>query len=317
MGLNLFSHAADGFSEEARVVVPLADAAPSVGPRAVLTGDCHASIFRILGGIAPRARVGRPTPVPPKTRFASDSAPFSAGTCKMVRSRDVTVLEDMAAKVSEAAERRDRVGVLRWARRFVAMNKIVDAASRGRRSPSHYMTQASLPASSTWAAIKKVRDDGAFMQFLGVPTFLFDLILTRFKDHLPARLVRRDEVDKSPQKSGRPASTFDASDILALALRRAQLLSGTIKLLQFDFGLVDSTLGPYIEAGRTALLQSLRSWLPAAVAYPSANRAAHLMAALVERAGQLPRDFDPGNCVIAVDGTATDIAKVGNRSLTN
>ena len=60
MGLNLFSHAADGCWEEARVVVPLADAAPSVGPRAVLTGDCHASIFRILGGIAPRARVGRP-----------------------------------------------------------------------------------------------------------------------------------------------------------------------------------------------------------------------------------------------------------------
>ena len=227
-----------------------------------------------------------------------------------MRGRDVRLLEKLADKVAAAWARGDNKGARRWASTFTRMTEEVDAASRAVRSPSHYMRQKSLPSVSTWDAIRASQDEGAFMQFLGVPIFMFEELLAVFSKHLPPRLVRRDTKDDAPRGKGRPASTFDAYDILAIALRRTQLISGKMKLLQLDFGHVDSTLGPYVQAGRVALLLSLREWAFAAICYSDADRAAKLMTALKARAGELPEGCDPGCCVIGAEGTVTDIFKV-------
>lgn len=229
----------------------------------------------------------------------------------MVRSNDVALLQGMAKLAADAAARGSRARALHWVRKFVRADAFVRAHAV--RSPSRYYTQKSMSFFPTWNAIKEVKDDGAYMEFLGVPVFLFHDMLAEFKPHLPKGLCAEPDAKLAvPRAPGRPPSTFTAEDVLAICLRRCQMKRRAHKSLQTDFGRVDSTMGRYVRAGRKALRDMLRSWPPAAVCYPSEASADALMEAMLKNNGPPPAGFVPGRLLLGIDGTHTPVEKPSN-----
>ena len=89
------------------------------------------------------------------------------------------------------------------------------------------------------------RRNGAFLRFLGVPPFMFDDLLERARPHLL----------KYERVGGVGCPYFvDATDVLALALRRYQI-SGhrLIEALEVEFGRTNGVISRALADGVTVL----------------------------------------------------------------
>ena len=184
---------------------------------------------------------------------------------------------------------------------YAAAEEIVQQllAERRLRSPRFYYLQADfdaagIAAASFWAALKVQRREGAFLTFLGIPTFLFDRLVEGFRRLLP----RYGRFGAPPR--------FDLADLVALAVRRLRT-KGPQEHLQIDFGCNKSTLSNSLRLALAALAAVLEGDPLAVVRYPTLEEATvafngmceqHLMEAPMGLTAPIG---------ISVDGTATPV----------
>ena len=110
-------------------------------------------------------------------------------------------------------------------------------------SPRYYYMQPDYALISFWDVTRARRRDGAYMQFLGVPCFMFDMIYKGMEPLIP-KWVRRPD---APATRGRP-SVFDTIDVVAIALRRTQIsATDSMAVLCSDVSRNAGTMAPYLK----------------------------------------------------------------------
>lgn len=173
----------------------------------------------------------------------------------------------------------------------------------GLRSPRVNTTQASLAGGKFWRHIRENPDDGAYMQFFGVPVFLFKHIAARMKPLVPHKYD--------------PARKFshevDYFDLTAFSLRRLQIISVDKDMCR-DFGINWATLSRHLEVGKMYLQPVIRSFHEARVVYPSLDEAQEQLKGLIAQHGPPPEKWkaEAHPPVLFVDGMFTPRKKCGD-----
>ena len=96
------------------------------------------------------------------------------------------------------------------------LSAIVDMYEPALTHPRAEYVQADFAVRSLWKSIRESRREGAFIKFLGIPTFLFDELAERMKDVVPPEYNRGAAPRWSAVKTRTvPASLSSWSNMLA------------------------------------------------------------------------------------------------------
>jgi hypothetical protein len=173
------------------------------------------------------------------------------------------------------------------------------------RSPRYYYVATDFAGKSFWQSLRTApeRRDGALMQFLGVPWFLFHKLVQAMSARLPAKY----NTQMGPVRSrGRP-SAFDAMDMTALALRRYQTQGGQ-EALQIDFGAAKTVISRYLCYALHHFDCMVKTFPRAEIRYPTLTEATMMWYGVVAQFGEPPAAL-AHFVALTVDGTATPVKK--------
>jgi hypothetical protein len=173
------------------------------------------------------------------------------------------------------------------------------AAKLRLHSPRYDLRATDLSfGTSAWRALQfGERRDGAFMNFLGVPAFLFDALLVKFEQRPSAGHGRRTKLTNA--------------DCLALALRFMST-TGRLKDLEQDFGAVDSILQRELWPALAHLRAVLFNEPDAQCRMPTLEEGEDMELAARARYGPPPVDFAHPACLF-MDGTVLAVQGVSDK----
>lgn len=178
------------------------------------------------------------------------------------------------------------------------------------RSPRTGYFASDFAGKSFWKCLRDslYRRDGALMQFLGVPWFLFNQLVTAMEVKLgPHSALVSKGSGKAPR--GRPPA-FDAMDITALALRRYQTQGGQ-EILQIDFGMPRSVISRYLSRALHIFDSVIAVFPGAEIRYPTLAEAEAMWAGVVTQFGGPPCALE-SLIALTIDGTLTPVLKNGD-----
>lgn len=227
---------------------------------------------------------------------------------RMPRKQTVDAIEattEMLRRHVKSNNRKRSRDVLRVLIQIVAFSYIETL-----RTPPHYYKQSDFPSESLWDYMREDGRESAFIRFLGFSKWVFELIAERMRPFLR----RFDPAARKEDKTRGPKPLYDYIDITAMILRRYQISTDVTKRLECDFFRVDSTLGPYVAAGKEALPLALDDWHYAAVRYLTKQEADDTWEAIKVHHGPPPFDESslPGPLSMTFDGTTSPVKKDSN-----
>lgn len=174
---------------------------------------------------------------------------------------------------------------------------------RVHHSPRVYYVAADFAGRSFWQSLRTSfnRRDGALMQFLGVPWFLFNDLVAKVTLALPKGYAP----GSGPVRGRRRA--LDAMDLTALALRRYQTQGGQ-EGLQIDFGLPKTLVSRYLREALRPFDAFIAAFPGAEVRYPTLEEAQQMWSGVVSQFGNPPVQLEQ-LIVLTIDGTLTPVKK--------
>ena len=167
-------------------------------------------------------------------------------------------------------------------------------------TPRVYFLQGDLAGvrNSAWGTVQTSDRDGAYVQFLGLPKYIFDELLADF--------VRPSPV------GGRYTKLMEA-DCLALALRY-MTTTGTLADLELDFGTAHTVIQRELWLALMRLRVILKATPEAQCRMPDLERAKAQEAGARMQHGPPPEDCDfDVPCVLLIDGSVLAIHAVSNK----
>lgn len=228
----------------------------------------------------------------------------------MPSARSVALLQELVNRYGALKAESGGVGWSgEWKLLAVILLLLLDA-NEASHSPRVSYQASDFAGASFWKSLRTSvsQRDGALMQFLGVPWFLFRKLVSAMQGLLPRRYaVARGS---GPERGrGRPC-TFDAMDITALALRRYQTQGGQ-EGLQIDFGMSRSGISRYLSLALTTFDAVIAVFPGSEIRYPTWEEAEMQWAGVVAQFGPPPCTLS-ARVALTIDGTVTPVRKSTN-----
>lgn len=227
----------------------------------------------------------------------------SAGTLRLQRRSGELLLATVSSHLRKKAcpERKARM------RRAYLLYRATIMLGRveGYRTPRYgYLAADFMGGVSWWARLKAKKRDGAYMRFLGFPTFVVDIIV---EAAAPFHAVM------SPVGStGRPRA-FDLEDFIAVGLRACQLRDKVNECLQVDFALSRTRMSVYAMYADKLLHATVPTIHAARMGYPAVPWARKAWEGVVAQFGESPIDLGGETIGIMIDGVYSPGRKPSNK----